>query len=236
MATLVFYLAAFLSSFLLFLIQPMLSKDLLPAFGGSYLVWGSSMVFFQAVLLAGYVFGHVAQGRAGTARYARWHWLMLLMPFLFFPFHFGEAGQASSLPLAPAVFVRLLAMVGGPFLTLSMTSLVLQRWLMISPLKARSNPYVLYSASNAGSVLALLAYPGLIEPFLRLESQARLWWAGYALLVLLHAACYPRRPVATQEDGGDGNAGSIVTWRQRMTWFLLSTGACAILLAVTNVM
>jgi hypothetical protein len=233
MATWVFYLAAFTSAFLLFLIQPMLSKALLPAFGGSYLVWGSAMVFFQAVLLAGYVFGHAAQCRLGTERYARWHWLMLLMPFLFFPFHFDTAGHASSLPLAPAVFVRLLAMVGGPFLTLSMTSLILQRWLMISPLKARSNPYVLYSASNAGSVLALLVYPSLIEPFLGLEAQARLWWAGYALLVVLHAACYPRHPVAAQE-GGD--TGSTVTWRQRRGWFLLSMGACATLLAVTNVM
>jgi len=237
MLTVIFYLTAFLSAFLLFLIQPILSKALLPAFGGSYMVWGAAMVFFQAVLLAGYLFGHVAQRQGGVVRYARWHGLMLLMPFLFFPFHFEEAGaMPAALPLAPAVFIRLLAMVGGPFLTLSMTSLILQRWLMISPLKARSNPYVLYSASNAGSVLALLAYPVLLEPFLRLETQGRLWWAGYAVLVALHVVCYPRHPVPDPDEGVMEASGEAVDWRRRLAWFLLGAGACAMLLAVTNVL
>ncbi len=235
MGTLVFYLAAFLSAFLLFLIQPMLSKALLPSFGGSYLVWGAAMVFFQAALLAGYIWGHRAQRWLGAARYARWHWLMLLMPFLFFPFRLEAAADTSLLPLAPAVFVRLLMIVGGPFLTLSMTSLILQRWLMISPLAARTNPYVLYSASNAGSVLALLAYPALIEPFLALETQGQLWWGGYCVLVILHAFCYPRHPLpATDAETPTGQCVP-VDGRQRAAWLLLSTGSCAMLLAVTNV-
>jgi len=238
MVTMAFYAAVFLSAFLLFVIQPMLTKVLLPEFGGSYLVWGSAMVFFQAVLLAGYVFGHAAQRRAGVRRYARWHGLLLLMPFAFFPFRF-EAGAAvaAGLPLAPAVFWRLLVMICGPFLVLSMTSLVLQRWLMISPVRARTNPYVLYSASNAGSVLALLAYPVLIEPFFPLESQGMLWWAGYAALVLLHAVCYPWRPVSAAADAPPAHVGTGTPSRYRwLTWFMLSFGACATLLAVTNMM
>ncbi len=238
MVTMAFYAAVFLSAFLLFVIQPMLTKILLPDFGGSYLVWGSAMVFFQAVLLAGYVFGHAAQRRAGVQRYARWHGLLLLMPFAFFPFRF-EAGAAvaASLPLAPAVFWRLLLLISGPFLVLSMTSLVLQRWLMISPVRSRSNPYVLYSASNAGSVLALLAYPVLIEPYFSLAAQGMLWWAGYAVLVLLHAICYPWRPEPAAADAPSAHGGTAPASRYRwLTWFMLSFGACAVLLAVTNMM
>jgi len=237
MVTMSFYLAVFLSAFLLFVIQPMLTKVLLPDFGGSYLVWGSAMVFFQAVLLAGYVFGHAVQRRGGVRRYARWHGVVLLMPFAFCPFRFETVGWATGLPLAPAVFWRLLVMVGGPFLVLSMTSLVLQRWLMISPVRARSNPYVLYSASNAGSVLALLAYPVLIEPFVPLETQGLLWWGGYALLVLLHGVCYPWRPVPLAAEIAPVNDKTAASSRYRwLSWFMLSFGACAVLLAVTNVM
>ncbi len=240
MVTIAFYLAVFLSAFLLFVIQPMLTKVLLPDFGGSYLVWGSAMVFFQAILLAGYIFGHAVQRRAGVRRYARWHGWLLLLPFAFFPFRFETAGlvaAAIGLPLAPAVFWRLLGMISAPFFVLSMTSLVLQRWLMISPVRARANPYVLYSASNAGSVLALLAYPVAIEPFFAIETQGMLWWGGYAVLVLLHGACYPWRPVAAVLDTTASRAeGGSVTWSRRLTWFMLSLGACATLLAVTNMM
>lgn len=244
MVTFAFYGAVFLSAFLLFIIQPMLSKALLPDFGGSYLVWGAAMVFFQAVLLAGYVFSHTVQRRLGVMRYARWHWLALLLPFFFFPFQLDEpALLPCAWPLAPAVFRRLFLIISGPFLTLSMTSLILQRWLMVSPLKARTNPYVLYSASNAGSVLALLAYPVVIEPFLSLERQGTLWWAGYTLLVALHAVCYPWRPVAAADatasarllQGGSPEAHAAPR-QHYVTWFMLSLGACAALLAVTNVM
>jgi spermidine synthase len=229
-----FYAAVFLSAFLLFMIQPMLTKVLLPDFGGSYLVWGSAMVFFQSLLLAGYLFGHTRQCRLGVRRYARWHLALLLLPFACFPFRFHSTTTwFADVPLAQAVFFRLALLVGIPFFVLSMTSLVLQRWLMISPIRERSNPYVLYSASNAGSVLSLLVYPILIEPLFSLRTQGTMWWCGYALLVLLHGFCFPWRPLSTDIASDEAKSTSVSRscW---LRWFLLSFGACAVLLAITN--
>ena len=225
--------AVFLSAFLLFLIQPMLTKALLPAFGGSYLVWGAAMVFFQAVLLGGYLCSHLLQGRFGARRYGFWHLLVLLVPFGMFPFQFEWQMDVLGTNLALAVFRQLFVVAGVPFLVLSMTSLVLQRWLMVSDLPQRRNPYVLYAASNAGSVSALLAYPLLIEPVSTLEQQASAWWIGYGLLVLLHLSLFPWR--CTNESKLHQTAFSDVTWGQRLRWFLLSLASGTVLLGTTNV-
>ena len=237
MAILIYYMTVFLSSYLLFMIQPMLTKALLPGFGGSYLVWGAAMVFFQSVLLAGYLLSHVLQNRLGVRRYARWHWLLLLLPFAFFPFRLDAVASRAVVGaggLAIGVFRQLFLLAGIPFLTLSMTSLVLQRWLMVSSLRARANPYVLYAASNVGSVLALVTYPLVVEPLITLDQQGRLWWWGYALLVLLHACIAPRG--AGEPEGRDealGHAG--VRWSERARWLLLSLASGTLLLGVTNV-
>jgi len=232
---LAYYSAVFLGAFLLFLVQPMLSKALLPGFGGSYLVWGASMVFYQGMLLAGYLLSHLLQRRLGVRRYARWHWILLLAPFALCPFDFARLGVAiPSLPLALGVFALLFAAVSLPFLTLSMTSLILQRWLSVT--KQAANPYVLYSVSNLGSLLALILYPTVIEPLSRLEQQGMAWWFGYGLLVLLHAFCMPRAP---RDDSGmevDAPVRTPASRADKGRWLLLSLAACAMLLAVTNVM
>jgi len=231
----VFYAAVFLGAFLLFLVQPMLSKALLPGFGGSYLVWGASMVFYQGMLLLGYILGHVLQRRFGVVRYARWHWILLLAPFALCPFDFERLGEAlPSLPLALGVFVLLFAAVSLPFVTLSMTSLVLQRWVGVT--SRTVNPYVLYSASNLGSLSALLLYPSVIEPVSSLERQGVAWWCGYGILVVLHAFCMPRRRLLS---GGATAARAPVSvpasGKDKVRWLMLSLAACAMLLAVTNV-
>ncbi|MBT3193026.1 MAG: fused MFS/spermidine synthase, partial [Verrucomicrobia bacterium] len=231
-----YYAAVFLSAFLLFLIQPMLSKALLPGFGGSYLVWGASMVFYQGMLLVGYLSSHFLQRRLGVVRYARWHWILLFAPFALCPFDFERLGIAeSSLPLALGVFALLFAAVSLPFLTLSMTSLILQRWLAVSD--RETNPYVLYSVSNLGSLLALVCYPLLIEPFSSLRSQGLAWWWGYGLLVLLHVFCIPRsHQLTSAEVERDPAVSAPASWSDKGRWLLLSLAACAMLLAVTNVM
>ena len=233
-----YYAAVFLGAFLLFLIQPLLTKALLPGFGGSYLVWGASMVFYQGMLLTGYLAGHFLQRRLGVVRYARWHWILLLAPFVLCPFDFDRLGAVvPSLPLALGVFAMLFAAVSLPFLTLSMTSLILQRWLAVS---ARTvNPYVLYSVSNLGSLLALVLYPSVIEPLSSLQQQGWAWWWGYGLLVLLHAFCMPRqRQLAASgfDESKEAAVGVVASRLEKFRWVLLSLAASAMLLAVTNVM
>ncbi|MBM4144007.1 MAG: hypothetical protein FJ225_10520 [Lentisphaerae bacterium] len=245
-----YYGAVFLSAFLLFQVQPMAAKGLLPLFGGSYLVWGVCMVFFQAALLLGYLYAHAAQRRLGVKRYALWHWLLLAAPVLCFPFRFDAvaAGATPSGALTPAVLRLLLAAVGLPFFALSTTSLVLQRWLAVSDLPQARNPYVLYSASNLGSMLALLTYPLIVEPLLDLRAQGYAWWGGYALLALLHAFCRPRKHSSAERGArnAEGKSGQVPEQASRSALrvprstfavcFLLSAAASAVLLAVTNVL
>ena len=230
---LLFYLAVYLSAFLLFLIQPMLTKGLLPIFGGSYLVWAAAMVFFQSMLLCGYAASHVLQAKWGARRYGRFHLFVILIPFLLFPFRFVWENPALDQNLAMGVFRQLLMVAGVPFLVLSMTSLILQRWLMISPLPERENPYVLYAASNAGSVSALLAYPILIEPMSTLEQQAGFWWAGYLVLTVLHWILFPWRGGTETIEYVDTH--ERMSWEQRLRWFLLSLATGTMLLGTTNV-
>ncbi len=232
---LAFYAAVFLGAFLLFMVQPMLSKALLPGFGGSYLVWGACMVFYQGMLLAGYLLSHLLQRRLGVLRYARWHWLLLLAPFALCPFDFERLGQPlPSLPLALGVFALLFAAVSLPFVTLSMTSLVLQRWVGVT--SRTLNPYVLYSVSNLGSLSALLLYPTVIERVSSLEQQGIAWWCGYVVLVLLHAFCAPRRRQLTGGvEESDAPVAIAASRIDKTRWLLLSLAACATLLAVTNV-
>ena len=231
-----YYCTVFLGAFLLFLIQPMLTKALLPGFGGSYLVWGASMVFYQGILLVGYLLSHHLQRWLGVVRYARWHWFLLLAPFLVCPFHFDEIGSnTTGMPLALGVFVILFCVVSLPFLTLSMTSLILQRWVSVS--NRAVNPYVLYSASNLGSIMALVLYPTLIEPFSSLQQQGQYWWWGYAALVLLHLLCMPRaKNIVDLEKGPAADAVAPLARKAVLEWLLLSMAACAMLLAVTNVL
>lgn len=213
----------------------MASKALLPAFGGSYLVWGACMVFFQGMLLAGYLYAHLMQSRIGAARYSRWHWLLLLAGFTAFPFSFGRLDRIvpGAHPALDVVF-ELALLMGPPFLAVSTMGLVLQRWLSISRLPERENAYALYSPSNLGSMLGLLSYPTVIEPLLNLKQQAILWWTGFGILFFVHFLCLPGRK------GGDAppEAAPVdAPPRQEMLrWFLLSAAGTAMLLAVTNVL
>lgn len=196
----------FVSAFILFLVQPMIGKMILPKLGGTPQVWNTCMVFFQTILLAGYAYTHFVTTRLKLRQQLMLHGLLLLLPFLVLvmPWKtilgegtilpegaFNLEGWAPRLgvnPIPSALYV-LLIIVGLPFFVVSTTAPLLQRWFSYTGHPASKDPYFLYGASNLGSMLALLAYPSLIEPFFRLHEQAYIWTAGFALLVLTVFVC-----------------------------------------------
>src|SRR5208283_281645 len=191
MALLIFI--TFLSAFLLFQIELIIAKLFLPNYGGSFLVWGACIVFFQAVLLAGYCLAHVLLRRQGVQRYLKIHLGLLFIPFLFFPLREIHLFHGSSvLPLVLDIFGRLSVTIGPVFLVLSTMSLVTQSWLASSHLKQRNNPYRLYAVSNLGSFAALLSYPFFFEPFLTNTEQLQIWRLLYVILVAANLLAWGR--------------------------------------------
>ncbi len=211
----------------------MIAKALLPRFGGSNLVWGACMVFFQGMLLSGYVYAHSVQRKLGVYKYAKLHWILLFAPVLFFPFKFGSIISSISIYGEVFTILKLLTlMISLPFITLSTTSLVLQRWLSISKTSESENPYVLYSASNLGSLIALITYPVLFEPFFTLKEQGNIWWSCYIFFIILNLLCFPVNPDEQAKSSKNSTKTSPLSI---FIWGGLSCGACAILLATTNI-
>lgn len=181
----------FLSAFLLFGIQPMFTKLVLPKLGGSPAVWSTAMVFFQAVLLAGYAYAHWLVSRFDIRRAALIHiGLMIAVLLALLPIGisagFDRPPQESQIPWLLALFA---ASVGLPFFCVAANGPLLQAWFARSGHEHARDPYFLYAASNIGSFLALLAYPFLVEPFLRLTTQTVAWTWGFALLIAGIAGC-----------------------------------------------
>jgi hypothetical protein len=177
----IFILAAtlFLSAFLLFTCQPMIGKMLLPYLGGAAAVWTTCVLFFQFVLLLGYVYAHLLARLADMRKQIITHGFVLLLPLIFLPIRFTEISSESfsQRPLLGLLTV-LITTTAVPFFVISTTAPLLQNWFSRSSHSASSDPYFLYSPSNAGSLLALMAYPFLIEPRIGTALQAPLvvWW------------------------------------------------------------
>ena len=186
---LLYGLAIFVSAGLVFLVQPMTAKLLLPTFGGSPQVWTASMVFFQAALLAGYAYADLSIRRLGLRRQPLVHAVLLFLPLLVLPIALRGLDQASSLPPAIAVVGILLVSVGAPYVAVAATSPLLQRWFSATGHHAAADPYFLYAAGNVGSLLGLLGYPLLVEPNLPVRAQAIVWSVGYAVFVVLCVTC-----------------------------------------------
>ena len=211
----------FLSAFLLFQVQPIVARKLLPEFGGTPAVWSTCLLFFQAVLLAGYAYAHWLERR----------WL-----------HVGLlAASAGFLPIAirpssggdPATQILLLLAlsVGVPYFLLSSTAPLVQRW--FSAARGGESPWRLYALSNLGSFLALLSYPFAIEPFLRLGAQMHIWSALYAAFVLLcgYTAWTARDVAPAAAELASEPKPALLTI---LLWLGLSTSGSVILLATTN--
>ncbi len=196
-----FSITIFVSSALLFLVQPMLAKMILPLLGGTAAVWSTCMVFFQATLLAGYGYAHVLPSWLGVRRHAVLHLgllgaILLLYLGLYLagvvPLPIGvPAGWIPPLEANPIPWLLglLTVAVGLPFFIVSTSGPLLQKWFASTGHPKADDPYFLYGASNLGSLLALLSYPFLLEPALGLSAQSWLWAGGYLLLLPLAAAC-----------------------------------------------
>lgn len=174
--TLIYSTTILLSAFLLFTIQLIIGKVMLPYFGGSPSVWNTSMMFYQILLLAGYVYAHIL----GTRVAIRWqpviHWALIAASLVFIAFTINpdQLANASTAPIITQLKLMCLV-VGLPFFVLSATAPLIQRWFFITQPDANAKAYLLYATSNLGSFLALLAYPFLIEPLLNLDQQTHIW-------------------------------------------------------------
>lgn len=234
-----------LSSFLLFLVQPILAKQILPWFGGSSAVWTVSMVFFQCALLAGYLYAHWLQARPARVQRVV-HLGLLAAALLTLPIVpdavFKPAGEADA---ARGILVLLVVTVGLPYMSLAATSPLLQRWLSqaVAPAQQRQ-VYRLFAWSNAGSLAALLAYPFLVEPWFDSVVQSRAWSVAYAVFALGCAGVAWRATAASAVDSalaGPARFGRALQAAEPapgpgvyVVWTLLAMLPSALLLAVTT--
>ncbi len=232
----------FVGASLLFLIQPLFARMVLPLLGGSPAVWNTAMVFYQSVLLAAYGYAHVSTTRLGIRRQAGWHLVLLAAPLAFLPVAIpaGWPPPPSDAPL-PWLLGLMAVAVGLPFFAIAATSPLLQRWFAGTGDRQAADPYFLYVASNAGSMLALLSYPIWIEPRSRLAEQSRWWMWAYGLLFGLTAVCavclWRSRPAAAAAPApspaaplpaGRPSAG------RRLRWVWLAFVPSSLLLSVTT--
>lgn len=234
----VYVAAIFLSASLLFAVQPIVAKMLTPLMGGSSSVWTTSMLFFQTVLLAGYVYAHLLTRYTGLKTQVIVHVSIMLLGALMLPL---AVSAAPDNPIWPAAWVlmALTATVGLPFFALSATSPLLQKWFSRSNHKTANDPYWLYSASNVGSLLALLSYPLLIEPALPTASQSFNWSIGYLLLIVGISSCFlliykkARTQPAIQAAKINQTAVKI-SWPKRSKWLLYSAIPSSLMLGLTD--
>src|SRR5438067_10256880 len=186
-----FAAAITLSAFLIFLVQPLVAKQILPWFGGSAAVWTTCMVFFQTALLAGYGYADWAPRRLGIRRHARIHAVLALVSLIALPITVSTfwKPEGSTMPIL-GILGLLTATIGLPYFVLSATSPLVQMWFARE--HPQQDPYRLFALSNTASLLALLCYPFVIEPRMPLHDQAWLWSSLYALFVVLIVALIVR--------------------------------------------
>jgi SAM-dependent methyltransferase len=240
MLLIIYTLAIFVSALLLFIVEPMFARMILPLLGGSPSVWNTAVVFYQAMLLFGYIYAHAATKWLGVRRQAALHIVLLLLPLLALPIGIpaGWIPPTQANP-APWLLALLLVAVGLPFFVVSASSPLLQTWFAATRHRAAADPYFLYAASNVGSMLALLAYPLLIEPVLGLREQSWIWAGGYLLLAVLigAGALLVRRALAAAPAHLADAAPAIVerlSLRRRVRWVLLAFVPSSLMLSVTT--
>jgi len=225
-----------LSAFLLFAVQPIIAKMILPWFGGSSAVWSTCMLFFQAVLLLGYLYAHWLHEKLAARKQAAAHILILAASLATLPILPNPAWKSAAVTQPSLRILALLGLtVGLPYFLLSSTSPLLQAWY------ARTHksglPYRLFALSNFASMLALLSYPLLIEPHLPTRAQGLAWsvaYVGFAALCGLTAWRASGSAAGAPVPHLDESAGSAPPWTLRFLWLGLAAAASTLLLAVTN--
>jgi len=231
----VFTGAIFLSAALLFAVQPMFAKMVLPRLGGSPAVWSVAMVFFQAVLLFGYAYAHLIT-KVLPGRYSVFiHLVVMAIATISLPLSIA-AGWGRPPQEGEAIWLLGLfgVSIGLPFFALSANGPLLQAWFARTGHPDAKDPYFLYAASNVGSFLALLSYPFVIEPFSRLGQQTFGWSAGFYVLIALIAVCgvFMLRSRNALPNIAD-DAGVAPTWRDALLWIALAAVPSGLLIAVT---
>ncbi|MFL5075417.1 MAG: fused MFS/spermidine synthase [Microvirga sp.] len=234
-----FAAALFLSALLLFAVQPMFTKMVLPVLGGSPAVWSIALVFFQALLLAGYCYAHLLARYASTGAALALHLGLMLGAALSLPIAI-PAGWTSAPADGEAFWLLGLfaVSVGLPFFALAANGPLLQAWFSRSGHPRAADPYFLYAASNVGSFAALVAYPLAVEPLFRMQEQTAGWFMGFVALAVLIGGCgllggarWP--PRATAPDEGATAATAPARWRERAGWVGLAFVPSGLLVAVT---
>jgi len=237
----VFTLSIFLSAFLLFSVQPMFTKLVLPLLGGSSSVWNTAMVFFQAILLGGYIYAHLISKYLALRWQVLCHGLVLASGLLFMPLSIASGWTPPEGGAQAYWLIGLFAVsVGVPFFAISANAPLLQRWFSRTHDKDADDPYFLYAASNAGSLLSLCLYPVLFEPLLRLKEQTQLWTYGYAALIgvilIAGIAAFKDKRIANITVSQVKDSVASVTFKRRLFWVFLAFIPSSLMLGVTSYM
>ncbi|WP_166304878.1 fused MFS/spermidine synthase [Bradyrhizobium sp. 2S1] len=237
---LVVYTAAiFVSALLLFSVQPLFTKMVLPRLGGSPAVWSVAMVFFQSLLLGGYAYAHLLMKLNSRVVPIVVHLVLLVIALLTLPLSIKSGwGEPPTSGYAIWLLGLFVVSIGLPFFALAANNPLLQAWFVRTGHPNGPDPYFLYASSNIGSFLALLSYPVLLEPMFTLRTQNLIWTGGYGLLIVLIAGCgvlllrSPANAGALNMSADDANA-TAPSWPQRARWIFLAAVPSGLLIAVT---
>ena len=238
MVLVVYTAAIFTSALLLFSVQPLFTKMVLPRLGGSPAVWSVAMVFFQSLLLAGYAYAHFLMQIRSRVIPVVVHLMLLTVALLTLPLSIASGwGEPPTSGYAFWLLGLFVVSIGLPFFALAANNPLLQAWFVRTGHPDGPDPYFLYASSNIGSFLALLSYPVLLEPMFTLRTQNLIWTIGYGFLILLIAACGAlllRSPAnAAVETKIDNAAATAPTWAVRARWIFLAAVPSGLLIAVT---
>ena len=234
----------FFSSLLMFAVEPIVAKTVLPILGGTPMVWNTCVLFFQILLLGGYAFAHGATTWLGRRGRGIAYALVLALPIATLPFAIGADAQPPSHgnPIGWLLLV-LARSIGLPFFALAATAPMLQRWFADTDHRSARDPYFLYAASNVGSLLALLAYPTIVEPALPLRAQNVVWATGYAafgaaaclsMIVAWRHRAQPEAEVDALTEDDHGAREPRPSWPRRAAWVALAFVPSSLMLAVTT--
>jgi hypothetical protein len=234
----VYTAAIFVSALLLFSVQPLFTRMVLPRLGGSPAVWSVAMVFFQSLLLGGYAYAHYLMRLRSRLIPVTIHLVLLAIALLTLPLSIaGGWGEPPSGGYAFWLLGLFAVSIGLPFFALAANNPLLQAWFVRTGHPNGTDPYFLYASSNIGSFLALLSYPVLLEPLFTLRTQNLIWTGGYGLLIVLIAACgvlLLRSPVSAAIDVlAEESAAPPPAWILRARWIFLAAVPSGLLIAVT---
>ena len=232
--TWLFAATTFTASALVFLVQPMSAKMLVPKLGGSAAVWNACVLFFQTSLLLGYLYAHVTTRWLGERRQAMAHLLLMMAALAFLPLTLGDGSPPAGSDPVWWLLVTMFTRLGLPFFTVATMAPLVQRWFATLPVPSAANPYFLYSASNIGSMMALLAYPLILEPVWGTQVHSDLWLLGYGALLVMTTACI----VCVNRNGNDIAAAvqrsAALSCRHRARWTMLAFIPSSLMLGVTT--